>query len=416
MPLSSRQSPPLVAHLHLGLLLILLITANLSIAVSQLALGLGLLLWVTRWLVWGERPLRTGLEQATFVLALWALAMIPLSSDPGQSAVFYRRFFLFSALWVTASQADSEARRRWLLMAVTAGAVLISLYSEIHVYRETGALFQVRLGEMSNPMTSGCLLMLVLLTLGGMILTPGTRRRTRIYLAVAALPIVVALVQTMTRSAWLGLVCGGLAMVFWARPKLTLPVLALALLLLVVLPQLPEHIVPGGLSQRLSLEYILQGDSTDARVDMWRGGWQMIKQHPILGVGDRDLTELSPTYYTSASGLYFGHMHSNLVQLAVIWGLPGFLAAMAFLVAIPCILIRRWLNWRRTRPEQSTWQAGWVLGALGAWVGFFVAGLTEWYFGDAESMLLFLTIVGAALGRNQIVNSETKPVLGVDHG
>ncbi|MBK7670714.1 MAG: hypothetical protein IPJ24_04850 [bacterium] len=32
------------------------------------------------------------------------------------------------------------------------------------------------------------------------------------------------------------------------------------------------------------------------------------------------------------------------------------------------------------------------------WMGFFVAGLTEWYFGDAEPMLIYLAVLGIALG------------------
>ena len=39
-----------------------------------------------------------------------------------------------------------------------------------------------------------------------------------------------------------------------------------------------------------------------------------------------------------------------------------------------------------------------MLGAIGVWTGFFVAGIAEWYFGDAEPMLLYLAIMGIACG------------------
>ena len=42
--------------------------------------------------------------------------------------------------------------------------------------------------------------------------------------------------------------------------------------------------------------------------------------------------------------------------------------------------------------------AAWVLAAVGVWISFFIAGITEWYFGDAESMLIYLAIIGCALG------------------
>jgi hypothetical protein len=40
------------------------------------------------------------------------------------------------------------------------------------------------------------------------------------------------------------------------------------------------------------------------------------------------------------------------------------------------------------------------------WAGFYVAGFTEWYFGDAEPMLIFLAVIGAALPHRASVSAE----------
>ena len=63
--------------------------------------------------------------------------------------------------------------------------------------------------------------------------------------------------------------------------------------------------------------------------------------------------------------------------------------------------------------------SGWVLGTIGVWAGFHVAGLTEWYFGDAESMLLYLGLLGCALApvaaSMNDTESETKDEPEVSH-
>ncbi len=149
------------------------------------------------------------------------------------------------------------------------------------------------------------------------------------------------------------------------------------------------------MKRRLDVKYLVQGNSTTQRLFMWNEGLEMFKRHPITGVGDRDLKRIGPEYYQHPDMKYFGHLHSNPVMLAAIWGAPGFILGMGFLLLQGGLLIKRW---RTLRMNPESVAAGWVLGALGVWAGFFVAGLTEWYFGDAESMLLYLAIMGVALG------------------
>jgi O-antigen ligase len=340
------------------------------------------------------------MEWPVLLLALWALVLIPFSTDPGQSAVYYRRFFLFSALWCAAAAGSAEGRRRALAAALLGGAAVASLIGQILILVRTGSLLDVRLGMVSNPMTSGCLLMLTLLVGAGFLLQGGLSGRARWTVAAACVPILLGLIQTMTRSAWLGLACGLGLMLLVARPRLLAVYAALILAAILLVPRM-AHQVPGQrLADRLTLQYLQEGQNTSRRLDMWKAGWRIVQDHPWTGVGDRDLLAVMPQYYGDPDTVYFGHLHSNPVMLAVIWGIPGFLLAMGFFLAT---LVQPWRRWRSLQAASSRpppWRAGWILGAIGAGAGFFVAGLTEWYFGDAESMLLFLAILGTALTRD----------------
>jgi O-antigen ligase len=375
--------------------LLMLVAGFVSIAASQLALGLALLTLLWGWWRQGARPPRTGLEGTAAALALWALAMVPLSTDVARSALYYRRFYLFTALWVCAAVAVSERRRGQMLACFLGGALVTCLHDETLQLVHHGSLFRDRMDVSFNAMTSGALLMMAALVAAGFALAPGVGRRLRALCAAALVPLGLGLAMTMTRSAELGLLAGGAAMLAAARRRL-FAVFAggLAVVVLVGLLLGPSRLPPL-LYQRLTPANLLGGENTVLRLEMWRGGLAMVRANPWTGVGDRDLAAISPQYYVSESGRYWGHLHSNPLHMAAIWGLPGFAFASAFLLAgLWCL----WRRWRAVRAAGAPLAAGWALGALGVWFGFNVAGLSEWYFGDAEPTLLYLAVLGIALG------------------
>jgi len=206
--------------------------------------------------------------------------------------------------------------------------------------------------------------------------------------------------MTMTRSAQLGLLVGLGIMLLLAKPRIFRVYLGLLLVATPILVMFGEHLMSERLWRRVNPQYMVAGENTTLRLDMWRGGWEIVKAHPVTGVGDRGLAEISPDYYTSAYDQYFGHLHNNIVQMAVIWGIPGLILGQAFIWAGLWYLIKRWRKLRRLPGGTShvPVQTAWVLAAVGVWVSFYIAGLTEWYFGDAESMLIYLAILGCALG------------------
>ncbi len=396
------------ANWQLMFLLIMLTAGYLSIAVSQIALGLALAIMLYRWVFLKEAPPATGLEKTAALLAVWALVMIPFSTYVAQSLLYYRRFYLFSVIWVAASAATSERRRLLMLGALLTGSLAISIYGQIHHARLAGGFLSQRMTVLFNAMTSGALLMMVILVAAGFLITPGISRRLKIVISVVVSPVILGLVMTMTRSAQLGLLAGLGIMLLLAKPRLFGMFLGLLLLATAVLSVFGENMMSERMWSRVNPQYVMAGNNTTLRLEMWRGGLEMVKMHPVTGLGDRGLEEVSPDYYTSADDLYFGHLHSNIVQMAVIWGVPGLIFGQAFVWAGLWFLVKRWRALRRRSGglRSAPTRSGWVLGAIGTWVSFYIAGLTEWYFGDAESMLIYLAIIGCALGPEKTEERE----------
>src|SRR4029077_19619652 len=125
------------------------------------------------------------------------------------------------------------------------------------------------------------------------------------------------------------------------------------------------------------------------RVFMWEAGWHMFRDHLWTGVGLQDLHQLYDAYRSPESVERAGHLHNAYVQIAASMGLVG-LAAFAWLYAS---LLRT--TWGGPR-DHSGLGAGVRLGVTAALVGFLVAGLFEWNFGDEELLYHLYTLVGIA--------------------
>jgi len=230
----------------------------------------------------------------------------------------------------------------------------------------------------------------------GFLLAGGHSRRRRAILILVLMPIFLGTVLTMTRSAMLGMIGGLGIMVLLSHRRWFLVFLLLLILAFILLFTVGESVLPANLYDRVNLEYLVSGTNTVVRFEMWQGGWEMVKDRPLFGFGDRSLDTLGPAYYGDEETIYHGHLHSNFVQLAVIWGFPGLILGLFFIFHPTVLLVKRWFG---PLGDSSTapWLSGWILGACGMWTGFFLAGFTEWYFGDAETMLIYLAFLGCAL-------------------
>jgi len=91
--------------------------------------------------------------------------------------------------------------------------------------------------------------------------------------------------------------------------------------------------------------------------------------------------------------LPWGHMHSNLLQIALERGLPALFLWLAFLFIYARTL------WRLLRNgAKLEWiERGILLGALGGLAGFFTSGLVHYNWGDSEVVMVLYLIMGLSL-------------------
>lgn len=211
-----------------------------------------------------------------------------------------------------------------------------------------------------------------------------------------------ALLLTVTRATWLAaLLATGVILLRGTSRKTILIAVAFAV-----------PLVLGGLfvlQQKRNISFFdRQDQSTTWRETVWREGTTLLlskPRHLLLGVGMDSIKRRQTQWGLFDHGrLPPGHMHSNLLQIALERGVP------ALLVWLLLLGIYGRMLWRLARSNLlEDWvERGVVLGALGGLCGFFASGLVHYNWGDSEVVMIFYFIMGLAVA----VQNHSRMVAG----
>ncbi len=371
-----------------GLTLASATTVLLSIRVSQSLLAMACLVWI----VFRPRPVqlpRYCLPLVAFMAA--TLLSLGMSVDPGVGAPAIRKFVLFSIGILAANFVTTPGRARLsygLLIGVAAISAALGLVQFGLGYQEfllTGALqddptvLARATGFMGHWMTFGGQQLLIWCAA-----LPGLAVLGRAWILQQSV-IGVGIVASFTRSVWIGAFVGASAV------ALTIPRKTLITLVIPV----AVAVLAGSplIYHRLSMSLEEDFGPDIGRLALIETGLQMVRDHPLFGVGPQRIATEFVTYYDrdNRDTFYFGHLHNNFLQIAAERGLLCLITFVWFFVE----LFRRLWRFKRAPDPVLRWVSQSALAAL---VGFLVAGLFEFNFGDSEVLMLFLFIVSVPFG------------------
>lgn len=216
-------------------------------------------------------------------------------------------------------------------------------------------------------------------------------------LGLALAGMLVALILTVTRASWAGLLASAFTIALVGASRRTLLWTA-ALALPLALAGLFV------LQQKRQVGFIdTQEGSTSWRLLVWREGAHILvgnPRHLLVGVGMDSLKRRWREWGMFDQGRQpWGHLHSTPLQIAFERGVPAFLVWAAWLFVYGRML------WRLARGglSEDDWVVrGLSLGALGGLVGFVSAGLVHYNFGDSEVVMVFYLIMGLSLAAERL--------------
>ncbi|HEV7681036.1 MAG TPA: O-antigen ligase family protein [Pyrinomonadaceae bacterium] len=238
---------------------------------------------------------------------------------------------------------------------------------------------------------SEALQLIIALVLGIFVSLPVKRSWIGALLLVGLAGMGGALLLTVTRASWLGCLVSTLIVLLLGVGRRALIVIGLLAIPLVLAGLFV-------LQQKRNVAFIDQTDqSTTWRETVWREGVNLLvskPRHLLVGVGMDSIKAHWRQWGMFDNGkIPWGHMHSNLLQIALERGVPALIIWLAFLFTYARTL------WRALhRGSQLDWiERGILLGALGGLVGFFTSGLVHYNWGDSEVAMIFYLVMGLAL-------------------
>ena len=233
--------------------------------------------------------------------------------------------------------------------------------------------------------------LIIALALGLFVSLPVKRSWRGILLFLALAGFAFALLLTVTRASWLGCLVSSLIIFALTIPRRTMFIAGL-----MTIPLILTGVFV--LQQKRNVGFLdSKDDSTTWRTVVWREGSRLLvskPRHLLVGIGMDSIKRRWPEWGMFDGGrIPWGHMHSNILQIALERGLSALLLWLAFLWIYARTL------WRSFRSgAQRHWiERGILVGALGGLVGFFSSGLVHYNWGDSEVVMVFYAIMGLSL-------------------
>jgi O-antigen ligase len=374
MTLVAREAPrDRLEQVGLASLIGMVAAAQLSIAVAQILLAIAALCWFAAHVARHER-----LEAPRFFWPLVGYAALTLlaagySRDPIASLVDSKQLLLFLLVPVVYDFARGSRARTLLTIIITVGAISAMIGLVQYAILNYGSERRLQ-GTLSHWMTYSGTLMLVICAAAGRLLHD---RHDRTWAAIVIPALIASLMLSFTRSAMVG-AAAGVGVLLLIRDLRMLGVLPIVAAVLIAL-------APAQVTERIYSTFDKNDPTNRDRVAMLQAGVEMLKEHPLTGVGPEMVGRVYPDYRVSTAVQENNmHLHNVPMQIAAERGIPALLMWIWFIGAA-IVGLRPLLRSGRNRVFAAT--------AAGTIAAMITAGMFEYNFGDSEFLMLFLILL-----------------------
>jgi O-antigen ligase len=418
-----EKSLPIIDRALIATLFLFVMFSIFSISVTQIASGIGGFLWLLRTHLtgtWKNQRFPLGIPFLLFVLA--CLIAVIDAYDISYSYPSLKKLLEFLIFFWVINCVKENRLRDQLLLVLIASATLAGLFGAYQAWETTPMEFTRAEGTLSTYMTfSGILMMVGLLALARFLYG----HPKEIWLLPCLGVILACLFFTLTRQAWLGFLVGGIFLVYTKKWKTCL-ILIISICVLVfvfkdsisskvrdvglMIEEKPEmlmntHFTHSLISRiRSTLEAPVSGTFRQ-RVSLWKGGWEIFKDHPLTGCGFRCVDKLY-SKYPDPTGLIkrLRGMHNNYIQLAVDTGVLGLFTWCGIWFYFFLMLYKRLVALDGDPNEK-----GIILGSAAGSIAFLTGGFFETNLYDSEvAMTLYFLMALPFSGSQNNTGIATK--------
>jgi len=309
-----------------------------------------------------------------FLYIFFTLLSTIFSVDKLNSLEDNKDIFIFFLIPVFIIVINSKKRLQISLVTVLLSAVISSLLGIFATIKE-GISLQHRLkGLTSHWMTYSGLLMCVFIFFF-IFLIFEKRKNFRIPMGISLISIMTAILFSQTRSVWVGIVFSLIIFIITINPKIIFYIIPTFLLLIIILPE--------SVKDRILSIFDPENETNKDRIFMIHTGINIFKDYPITGVGADNIKQVYKKYRHPEAKQDNPHLHNNFIQVLAERGIFAMISLIAVFILIFINLIQKIKNSVNFEKTIS-------FGSFFVFIGFLIAGLFEYNFGDTEiKFLLF---------------------------
>jgi len=243
-------------------------------------------------------------------------------------------------------------------------------------------------GFTHNPNRLGSIMMMfIIINFAILLYTNRKNLKIGVFSIIGIIVGTLALFASSSRGALLGLIAG-LFIVALLKGKKFLIYLLIGLILL-------SLFMPSYYKNRISKLTDITSNNVYSRLSMYKAGFDMFKEKPILGIG---LNNVRTVYdmYDLPEFEHFGNEHRNLHNLYI--NILVELGAIGFGILIYLIFVlgkKAWLNYKINK----NW---FTLGIIGLFVGEGTHNLFDYTFHASEVFMIVLVFIGLLMVNEEI--------------
>ncbi len=312
------------------------------------------MLFLTIFLERGKIDFFTGLRQNRLlaIIIVFMFLSVPFA--------FHRKVCLFGAIdfckivlifIVFLNLVDSLRGLKQVMWTVLFSSIY-AMYEIINVYmlERFGARFMVSQSRAWDPNDLAAFLVTTIPLVIGLIRL-SKPLITKLLLTVSLALYLLGIFATQSRGGLIGILAIGTCYTFRANKRIFALFLLgiVAMTMYAILPKAPlERITNISISERK------RGDSTDERIELWKSGLRMAKDHPLFGVGVECFPmALGTAYNLPHNPRKWATAHNSFILILAEVGVPAFLCYLGiyYLNLKDIKIIRRRLDKEYIKPE-----------------------------------------------------------------
>ena len=295
-----------------------------------------------------------------FVLANAAAVIMSVNFSSSAMPFFSKTLEYLIIFFMVVDTINTKKRIRNVFAVIILSAFFISIDAGAQYFRGVSFLrghpmYGPRLtASFRNPNDFGGWLVIMVFIILGLFLNrqKGKILLKKIGLTVLFFFLLICLVLTYSRGAWIGFLIGLIIVIGYKIIRFPWKIKGLSILLIIAFGIGTFFLLPSTMQQRIESVGNVR-EASPMRLTLWREAWSIIKDFPVFGAGLNTYMEVSSGYSAPGGGQGIYYPHSAYLHMAAEIGLVGLACFLWVLVRFFRLMVRG-LKERRDSPLPPT--------------------------------------------------------------